>query len=50
MTDEEFYINPEDERRSNPFTDGELMTEVKDYFLAYIFAKPSRERKGQHVG
>lgn len=50
MTDEEFYISPEDERKSNPFTDGELMTEVKDYFRAYIFAKPSREVKRGHVG
>lgn len=50
MTDEEFYINPKDERKSYPFTDGELMTEVKDYFRAYIFAKPSREVKRGHVG
>lgn len=41
--DEPFYINPEDERSSYPFTDGELMEDVKRFFRAYIFAKPSRD-------
>lgn len=48
--DEPFYINPEDERSSYPFTDGELMEDVKRFFRAYIFAKPSREQRGQRVG
>lgn len=48
--DEPFYINPKDERSSYPFTDGELMEDVKRFFHAYIFAKPSREQRGQRVG
>ena len=48
--DEPFYINPKDERSSYPFTDGELMEDVKRFFRAYIFAKPSREQRGQRVG
>ena len=48
--DEPFYINPEDERSSYPFTDGELMEDVKWLFRAYIFSKPSREQRGQRVG
>lgn len=44
--DEPFYINPKDERSSYPFTDGELMEDVKRFFRAYIFTKPSREVRG----
>lgn len=48
--DEPFYINPKDERSSYPFTDGELMEDVKRFFRAYIFAKPSREVRAARVG
>lgn len=48
--DEPFYINPKDERSSYPFTDGELMEDVKRFFRAYIFAKPSREDRKKRVG
>lgn len=47
--DEPFYINPKDERSSYPFTDGELMEDVKRFFRAYIFAKPSREDRKKRV-
>lgn len=48
--DEPFYINPKDERSSYPFTDGELMEDVKRFFRAYIFTKPSREVRAARVG
>ena len=48
--DEPFYINPKDERSSYPFTDGELMEDVKRFFRAYIFTKPSREDRKKRVG
>lgn len=48
--DEPFYINPEDEQNSDPFADGELIEDVKRFFRAYIFAKPSREDRKKRVG
>lgn len=34
--DEPFYINPKDERSSYPFTDGELMEDVKQIGRAHV--------------
>ncbi len=48
--DEPFYINPKDEQSSYPFVDGALMEDVKRFFRAYIFAKPSREVRAARVG
>lgn len=50
MTDEEFYIRPEDEVRSYPFDNKDMMRETREFFRAYIWAKKSRDVKNGRVG
>lgn len=50
MTDEEFYIRPEDKARSWPFGKDGLMRETREFFRAYIWARKSEDQPNARVG
>lgn len=50
MKDSEFYLDPAHERASNPEFNGDLYDETRRFFPAYVWYRPSKDIKGEHVG
>lgn len=50
MTDEEFYIRPEDRERSYPFNNEGMMREAREFFCAYIWIRKSKDQPNARVG